>query len=106
MPCNKWPDIRGKLIRAPPLSVPGWLRRETRIIRTGDNAVSTMDEHAIAHLADLANLSLPEHRLEPVATAFSSLLAAANELNHKMSAEQMRSIKPVISFVRFSRTEG
>jgi len=68
--------------------------------------VSTMDEHAIAHLADLANLSLPEHRLEPVAIAFWPLLAAAHELNDKMSAEQMRNIKPVVGFVRFSRTDG
>jgi hypothetical protein len=68
--------------------------------------VSTMDEHAIAHLADLADLSLPEHRLEPVAIAFSPLLAAAHELSHKMSAEQMRTIKPVVGFVRFSQTDG
>jgi hypothetical protein len=68
--------------------------------------VSIMDEHAIAHLADLANLSLPEDRLEPVAAAFSPLLAAAHALNHKMSAEQMRNIKPAVGFVRFSETDG
>jgi hypothetical protein len=65
-----------------------------------------MDEDAIAHLADLANLSLPEHRLEPIAIAFRPLLAAAHKLNHKMSEEQMRNIKPVVGFVRFSRTDG
>lgn len=68
--------------------------------------MSALDEHAIAHLAGLADLSLPEHRLVPVAKAFSPLLAAAHELNHKMSAEQMRNIKPVVGFVRFSRTDG
>ncbi len=67
--------------------------------------MSTMDEHAIAHLADLANLSLPEHQLEPLAIAFSPLLAAAHELSQKMSAEQMRNVKPVVSFVRFVRAD-
>jgi hypothetical protein len=68
--------------------------------------VSMMDEHAIAHLADLANLSLPEHRLEPLAIAFSPLLTAAHELSQEMSAEQMRNVKPVVSFVRFGRADG
>lgn len=68
--------------------------------------MSMMDEQAIAHLAQLADLSLPEHRLEALAAAFSPLLAAAHELNHKMSAEQMHSVKPVVGFVRFSQTDG
>src|SRR6266487_7084754 len=55
-------------------------------------AVSAMNERAIAHLTALADLSLPEDRLERVSIAFSPLLAAAHELNHKMSAEEMRDI--------------
>jgi predicted regulator of Ras-like GTPase activity (Roadblock/LC7/MglB family) len=65
-----------------------------------------MDPETIAGLRGLADLPVPDDRLELVAAAFAPLLAAAHELSRKMSADEMREVSPAVGFIRFPQTDS
>lgn len=78
--------------------------RVGRKTRTGSEIVHTIDEHTVDHLTGLADLAIPADRLDLVAAALAPLISAANELSRKMSADEMRAVKPAIGFVPFHAT--
>ena len=58
-----------------------------------------LDDEAVRVLAKAADLPIPDDRLQLVATQLSEWLAAANDLNRKMSAPEHLTVTPITVFV-------
>ena len=53
---------------------------------------------SIDRLCALADLPVPAHRRPALATMFSGLVAAANELSRKMATAGHRAVAPILRF--------
>lgn len=58
-----------------------------------------LDDESVRALAKAADLTIPDERLPLVAGQLGEWLAAANDLNHKISAPEHRTVTPVTVFV-------
>ena len=58
-----------------------------------------LDAEGVRVLAEAAQLSIPDDRLQLVATQLGEWLAAANELNRKMSAPEHQTVTPITVFL-------
>ncbi len=57
-----------------------------------------LDDEGVRVLAKAADLPIPDDRLPLVAAQLSEWLAAANDLNHKMSALEHLTVTPITVF--------
>lgn len=58
-----------------------------------------LDDESVRALAGAADLTIPDDRLQLVAAQLSEWLAAANDLNRKMSAPEHLTVTPITVFL-------